>query len=173
MNTLEINQKKVLETKALLTEVIREPMPFKGDTTLKSALKSQGALAMYLNEERDIASCSLNTLKSASESLLNRGFVELDELRINAKNALESATLGKKATTKTRTGLKHKVDELQDKLRTMKKSNFLQSCFIEELRVELKKMAYSNQSSEQAKEMYQEFNKRLEAKLSFTLNGKL
>jgi hypothetical protein len=173
MNTLKINQKKILETKALLTEVITDPFPFKGDSTLISALKSQSALAMYSNENRDIASCSLNTLKRASESLLTRGFVDLDELRINAKNALESATLGQKATTKTRIGLKYKVDKLQAQLSTMNKSNFLQTCIIEELRLELKQMAYSNQSSEQAKKMYQEFNKRLEAKLFITLNGKL
>lgn len=173
MNALEVNQRKVLETKVLLTEIINDSLPFKGDTSLISALKSQGGIAKYINEERYIASCSLNTLKKASESLLKRGFVELDELRINAKDALEIASLGKKATTKTRTGLKHKVDELHTQLSTMKKINFLQSVIIEELRGELKQIAYSNESPEQAQTMYLEFNRRLEAKLSYTLNGEL
>jgi len=173
MNILEINQKKVLETKELLTEVIKEPLPFEGDAILTSALKSQGGLAKYINEDRNITSCSLNTLKSASESLLMRGFVELDELRINARNALESAALGEKATTKTRTGLKHKVEELQIQLSTMKKSNFLQSLIIEDFRYKLKELAYSNPSPEQVQTMYHELNKRIEAKLSYTLNGEI
>ena len=171
MNTLEINHKKVLETKALLIEIIKEPLLFKGDTTLKSALKSQGGIAKYINEDRDIAYCSLNTLKSASESLLTRGFVELDELRTNARDELESAELGKKATTKTRTGLKHKVDELQTQLDTMKKVNFLQSVILEEFCNKLKELAYSNPIPEQMQTMYHELNKRLEAKLSYTLYG--
>jgi len=171
MNTLEINQKKVLETKVLLIEIIKEPLPFKDDTTLKSALKSQGGLAMYLNDDRDIASCSLNTLKSASESLLTRGFVELDELRMNARDELESAELGKKATTKTRTGLKQKVNELQTQLNTMKKINFFQSIILEEFCNKLKELAYSNPSPEEVQIMYNELNKRLEAKLSYTLYG--
>jgi hypothetical protein len=146
-------------------------LPFKGDTTLKSALKSQTGLAKYINEERDIASCSLNTLKSASESLLRRGFVELDELRNNARDGLESAELGKKATTKTRTGLKHKVNELQVQLITMEKVNFLQSVIIEEFRNKLKELACSNSSPEDIQSAYHEINKRLEAKLYYTLSG--
>lgn len=173
MNILEINQKKVLKTKALLAEVIKEPLPFEADTILSSALKSQTGLAQYINEDRNITSCSLNTLKNASESLLARGFVELDELRINAKDALESAVLGKKATTRTRTGLKHKVDDLQTRLNTLKKRNFLQSVIIEDFRYKLKELAYSNPSPEQVQTMYHELNKRIEAKLSYTLNGEL
>ncbi|NQX97872.1 MAG: hypothetical protein HRT73_08345 [Flavobacteriales bacterium] len=157
----------------LLTEVIKDPLKFKGDATLKLALKSQTGLAKYLNEEYEIASCSLNTLKNASEYLLPRGFVELDELRINTKIALESIELDKKTKTQTRAGLKDKVDELRTQLFALRKSHFLQSCIIEESRSELKKMAYSNQASEQAQRMYLEFNERLEEKLSYTLDGEL
>lgn len=171
MNTLEINQKKILETKVLLVEIIKEPLLYKDDATLKLALKSQSGIAKYINEERGIASCSLNTLKSASESLLRRGFVELDELRKNARDLLESTKLGKKATTKTRTGLKHKVDELQFQLITMEKVNFLQSVIIEEFRNKLKELACSNSSQEDIQFAYNEINKRLEAKLSYILSG--
>ena len=173
MNKQYSNQNKVQETKLLLTSVINDPVPFKEDDALKLALRSQGGLAKYNNEERSILACSLNTLKSASELRLNRGFVELDELRINAKDALENASLGKNTTTQTRTGLKHKADELQAQLNIMKKSNFLLSTVVEELRGKLKQMAYSNQNPEQAQAMYHEYNKRLEAKLSYTLDGEV
>lgn len=168
---LEINQKKILETKNILIEVIKNPASFKDDSELKTSLKSQGALAKYSNSDRGISPCSLNTLKNAAESLLTRGFVELDELRISAKDSLEKECLGAKATTKTRTGLKHKVDELQHQIGVMQKSNFLLSVIIEELRSELKQLAYSELSPEQAQSAYTEYNKRLEAKLSYINSG--
>ncbi|MFW1480519.1 hypothetical protein ACEWA0_24095, partial [Vibrio parahaemolyticus] len=93
--TQEVNQQTVLETKTLLLEVIQNPGVFKNDESIKVALKSQGGLAKYKNVERNINPCSLNTLKSLSESLLDKGFLELDSLRINAKNAINKSATGK------------------------------------------------------------------------------
>ncbi|OUS03272.1 hypothetical protein A9Q81_07755 [Gammaproteobacteria bacterium 42_54_T18] len=168
MNTLEINQQKVIETKVFLKEITGDPVPFKDDLSLKSALKSQGGLAKYSNSERGIASCSLNTLKSASESLLERGFLELDELRVNAKDAIESVFVGKKATKTTRTGLKHKVVDLEHELCTMQKSNFLLTTIISELRGGLKKMALSTESREFQESEYRRINQEVEIKLNYT-----
>jgi hypothetical protein len=176
MTTLDVNQQKVFETKALLKDIIAEAVPFKDDLSLKSALRSQGALAKYSNSERGIASCTLNTLKSASESLLERGFIELDELRINAKDAIESAVIGNKATKSTRTGLMHKVNDLEYELCIMQKSNFLLTAIIDELRGELKKMALSTESREFQESEYRRINRTIEIELNYTLkelNGKL
>ncbi|EDM67818.1 hypothetical protein PE36_17675 [Moritella sp. PE36] len=172
MNTLEINQKKVIETKALLLDIIKEPSRFKEDDRLRPALKSQNGLAKYTNIERGIASCTLNTLKSASEPLLVRGFTELDELRNSAKDTIESAILGDKATKSTRTGLRNKIDKLEAQLSTMQKSDFLLTVLITELRGELKKMAHSSDSSELRRAEYHRINRIIEAKLSYTLHGK-
>ena len=173
MKTLEVNQKKVIETKSLLLEIIKEPSKFRNIKALTPVLKSQSGLAKFSDSERDIVSCSLNTLKSASESLLDRGFIELDELRINAKNAIEAVVVGNKATKSTQTGLRHKVDELESKLSTVQKSNFLLTTIISELRSELKKMAHSNDSSEHRKTTYQEVNRKIEAKLSYVHHGEV
>jgi len=169
MNTLEINQQKVIETKVLLKEVIGEPVPFKDDHLLKSALRSQGGLAKYSNPERGIALCSLNTLKSASEFLLDRGFLELDELRINAKDAIEVSVVANKATKGTRVGLRHKVDDLESELCIMKKSNFLLTTIISELRAELKKMAFSTESREFRESEYSRINQTIGIELNYTL----
>lgn len=176
MDTLEINQQKVIETKVLLKEIIGEPVPFKDDLSLKSALKSQGGLAKHSNPERGIASCSLNTLKSASESLLERGFTELDELRVNARDAIESTVVGNKATKTTLIGLRHKVDDLEYELSIMQKSNFLLTTIICELRGELKRMALSTESGEFQESEYRRINRKIEIELNYTLkelNGKL
>lgn len=96
MKVLEKNQTKVLETEKLLKEIITTPAEFKDDEVLMKALKSQSGIAKYQDQERNITSCSLNTVKSISEALLERGFLSLDELRINAKLAIEAAHLNEK-----------------------------------------------------------------------------
>ncbi|SGY93163.1 Putative uncharacterized protein [Moritella viscosa] len=173
MKTLEINQKKIMETKSLLREIIKEPSSFRDIEALTPALKSQSGLAKYRDSERDIAPCSLNTLKSASESLLDRGFTELDELRINAKDAIEKVVIGNKVTKSTRTGLKNTVDELESKLKTMRNSNFLLTTMVSELRYELKKMALSSEDVERRVNIYQEFNRGVKAKLSYVSHGEV
>lgn len=173
MITLKVNQKKVIKTKALLLDIIRQPLKYKDNEPLKSTLKSQGGLAKFTDSEQKIKACSLNTLKSASESLLGRGFIELDELRVSAKNAIEGVIDDSKATKSTRTGLRHKVDGLESQLNIMKKSNFLLTTMITELRGQLKNMAYSDNTTEQRQSRYNELNRKIEAKLNYTLNGEV
>lgn len=173
MEALEINQKKVIETKSLLIEIIKEPSNFKGVDVLIKALRSQQGLAKYSDSERDISSCSLNTLKNASEELLDRGFVELNELRINAKDAIEKAVVGSKAGKSTKAGLRNQVDELESEVSILKKSNFLLETIITELRSELKKMAYSEEMLELKKANYKDINRTVEAKLNYVLYGEV
>ncbi|MFA0133556.1 hypothetical protein AB4440_14855 [Vibrio splendidus] len=173
MNTHERNQTKVTDTKSLLLEVITNPLIFKDSEDLKLALKSQGALAKYTDNERGIGSCSLNTFKTISNSLLEKGFSEIDDLRINAKNAIEVAVSGKPPPLSTRQKLQHKVDDLECQLSAMKKNNFHFSVIISELRGELKRMSESSDNIDVRQKTYEEINRKIESKLNYTLHGKL
>ncbi|MEZ9319860.1 hypothetical protein FB443_11056 [Vibrio crassostreae] len=165
---LQKNQQKVIETKALLLEVIKYPTSFKDDANLATALKTQAKLAKYENNERHISLCSLNTFKANSESLLDRGFTEIDELRINAKDAIEGAIMGSKSLKDTKARLRHNIDVLKAERDTLKETNFLLSMLINELRGELKEIAHSTDTVQQRQEKFTHVNKVVEAKLSFT-----
>ena len=91
----ETNQKTILATEVLLLEIIKSPDEFKNNDGLVKALKSQGGLAKYEDDERHIGTVSINTVKSLSELLLDDGFEGFDRLRINARDAIEKALNGK------------------------------------------------------------------------------
>ncbi|MEZ9997170.1 hypothetical protein AB4428_02520 [Vibrio lentus] len=176
MKVLEKNQKKILETEKLLREIITTPAEFKNDEELLKALKSQSGIAKYQNEERNITSCSLNTVKSISEALLERGFLSLDELRIKAKLAIEAVHLDEKASKgnkQTVVGLKHKVAELESELDAAQRSNSLLTVVVSELRSRLKQLANHEGTVEERQELYREHNRKIEALMNFTLNGEV
>lgn len=173
MEAKEINQLKVLNTAELLKKVITEPDNFKSNNVLIKALNSQGGIAKYENEEEEITSCSLNTLKTTSEALLERGFLELNELRLNAKYAIEGAIEGNKANKQTKTGLTNTVNKLKDELDIATRSNFLLTTIISDLRSKLKQLAENDDSIEERKELYRRFNKEVQTKLDYTLDGEL
>lgn len=176
MKVLEKNQIKVLETEKLLREIITSPVEFKDDKELLKALKSQAAIAKYQNQERNITSCSLNTVKSISEALLERGFSSLDELRINAKLAIEAAhhvEKTSKGNKQTAVGLKQKIAELESELDAVQRSNFLMLVMITELRSKLKQLAEHDGTAKERQELYQYHNKKVEVELNYTLNGEL
>ena len=176
MKVLEKNQTKVLETEKLLKEIITTPAEFKDDEVLMKALKSQSGIAKYQDQERNITSCSLNTVKSISEALLERGFLSLDELRINAKLAIEAAHLNEKVSKgnkQTVPGLKHKVSELETELDAALRSNSLLTVMVSELRSRLKQLANHEGTPEERQELYREHNRKIEAQMNFTLNGEL
>ncbi|ELA9875815.1 hypothetical protein V4F55_003480 [Vibrio parahaemolyticus] len=176
MKVLEKNQIKILETEKLLREVITTPAEFKNDEELLKALKSQSGIAKYQNQERNITSCSLNTVKSISEALLERGFVSLDELRINAKLAIEGA-LHNETTSKgnkpTVTGLNIQKEELKAELDAAQRSNSLLTAMVIELRSNLKQLANHEGTVEERQELYREHNRKIEAQMNFTLNGEV
>jgi len=168
----EINQKTVLETKILLLEVIKNPDVFKDDESMKIALNSQGSLARYKNVERNINPCSLNTLKSLSENLLDNGFFELDTLRINAKSVIEEAITGKLKKGRKAT-LKQQVATLKNNLEVTQQSNFLLTTIIKEMRSQLKSMAEQDLTEKDRIKRYKYANKKIEAQLNYVLNGEL
>jgi chaperonin cofactor prefoldin len=171
MSAIEANQIKVLATKSWLLEIIKNPSKFNGNSTLNMALRSQSGMAKLVDNDRGIVSCSLNTLKSNSESLLERGFIELDELRINAKKLIDGLVITNQSGKSTRSEMKNRICEIEVKLDNLRKSNFLLSTMVAELRGELKNMVFSNANLEQKKHIYNEINKRVEVKLSFCFNG--
>ena len=176
MKVLEKNQTKILETEKLLKEIITAPTEFKNDEELLKALKSQSGIAKYQNQERNITSCSLNTVKSISGALLERGFLSLDELRINAKLAVEAVHHNEKASKgnkQTVVGLKHKVSELESELDAAQRSNSLLTVVVSELRSRLKQLANHEGTVEERQELYREYNRKIEAQMNFTLNGEL
>ncbi|MEF1247433.1 hypothetical protein [Vibrio owensii] len=175
MKVLEKNQTKILETEKLLREVITSPVEFKDDEELMKALKSQSGIAKYQNQERNITSCSLNTVKSISEALLERGFLSLDELRINAKLAIEAAHHAEKASKgnkQTVVGLKHKVSELESELDAAQRSNSLLTAMIIELRSKLKQIA-NKETLEERQEIYRRHNRTIEAQMNYIDKGEV
>ncbi|MDE1232926.1 hypothetical protein [Vibrio aestuarianus] len=176
MKVLEKNQTKILETEKLLREIITTPAEFKNDAELLKALKSQSGIAKYQNQERNITSCSLNTVKSISEGLLERGFLSLDELRINAKLAIEAVHHDEKASKgnkQTVVGLKHRVAELESELDAAQRSNSLLTVMVSELRSRLKQLAQHEGTVEERQELYREHNRKIEAQMNYTLNGEI
>lgn len=176
MKVLEKNQTKVLETEKLLKEIITSPAEFKDDEELIKALKSQSGIAKYQNQERNITSCSLNTVKSISEALLERGFLSLDELRINAKLAVEAVHHNEKASKgnkQTVVGLKHKVSELESELDAAQRSNFLLTVMVSELRSKIKQLAQPEKTVEERQEIYRRCNQTVEAQMNYINNGEV
>ncbi|MGR5120871.1 hypothetical protein ACPV5W_19300 [Vibrio astriarenae] len=175
MKVLEKNQTKILETEKLLREIITAPTEFKNDEELLKALKSQSGIAKYQNQERNITSCSLNTVKSISEALLERGFLSLDELRINAKLAIEAAHHDEKASKgnkQTVVGLRHKVSELESELDAVQRSNSLLTAMVIELRSKLKEIA-NKETVEERQEIYRRHNRTIEAQMNYIDNGEV
>jgi hypothetical protein len=165
MQAKEINQTKIIETIVLLKEVITNPLAFKDDESLIKALKSQGGLAKYKNEERHIVLCSLNTFKTNSDRLLERGFLSLDELRNNAKFAIEGAHQETKANKRTQTGLKLIIANLEEKLEASQLDNIMLMSLIWELGSKLKKLSEHEGAIEERKELYRVYNNVIRSKI--------
>lgn len=164
------NQQNIINTKTLLTDIIRQPSAFKDNEALLVALKTQGKLAKYLDNERNIYPCSLNTLKSLSNSLLERGFIELDELRINARTAIERV-IGGTVKTDAKVTLNQKLALLKQQLALTQQSNFLLTAIIDEMRGQMKSMAEQDSTDEGRVRRYQYANKKIEAQLSYIFDG--
>ena len=176
MKVLEKNQTKVLETVSLLRKVIISPISFIDNDELVNALKSQSGISKYQCLENNIASCSLNTLKNISEVLLDRGFIALDELRINAKLAIEQSLLDERRSKENKqsaVSLNRKIVELKSQLDVTRRINTQMTVIISELRSRLKELVEHDGPIEERKELHRHYNKKIEAELNHTFNGKL
>lgn len=108
----------------LLRAVIQSPAEFAGDTSLKDALRSQGALAKYERIGDSIVPSSINTLKKWAAEHLEGGWKGLEHLRKGATEALVRHDQNKQKSNKTtKEGLKRRTDELEEKLIEQRRVN--------------------------------------------------
>lgn len=171
MKKIEVNHQSLLATKQLLLDIIGSPSEFTSNKSLQKAMKSQGGIAKYEDIDRGIAPCSLNTLKVCAERLLERGFMELDEVRKNALLALEQVEQKNHgANLKTRVGLTKMVDQLKNDNDILRQRNHLLSLLVMSMKNDLKRFV---EQSDDPKLLidYKERNKKIEAMLSYTQDG--
>lgn len=160
-----------------LRDVAKNPSKYREDDDLYNSLKSQGAFASFENKDLGINKCSLNTLKTAAIEYLPDGFVEINTLRLNAKDALNTFLKGESSkeetteNTKTIAGSKRKSGRLQSELNQVREQNYLLSIIITEMKSKMKELATSKESVDKRKASYQLFDEHLEYKLSYTLRN--
>ena len=165
----ENNQRTILATEALLQEIIKSPDGFKKNDGLVKVLKSQGGLAKYEDEKRQIGAVAINTVKSLSELLLDDGF---DRLRINARDAIEKALTGKVKKSSTES-TRQKLASTEETLAITQQSNFLLNTVIKEMRSHLKAMALQDETDEERLKRYKDINKKVEAQLNYVNYGEV
>lgn len=101
----------------MLLEVVKQPSIFFENSSLRTALKSQGTLSKWSNETGDIQGSSLNTVKRISTKVLDGGFDTLNQLRIKALislNEVEASRIQPKKSKKT--DLQLRIQELERSL---------------------------------------------------------
>tara|TARA_B100002003_G_C14157587_1_gene557825 strand:+ start:4546 stop:5139 length:594 start_codon:yes stop_codon:yes gene_type:complete len=128
-------EKNLASTQAIrkiLLAIIQAPGQFCEDEDLQKSLKSQGGIAKLEYEvtidQEDFhkASMSLNTLKGYAEDLFDRGFEDLDQLRIKAREAIQMhLDRERRPDSRSRHGLLLKVQELEEELEKHRSTNFL------------------------------------------------
>ena len=172
MKILQKNQDKVVNTKELLIQIINDPKNY-STPEIQNALMSQRKLAAFFNKEYAITSCTLNTLKSAADYCLSRGFIELDELRQNAKAALEKEIVKEsKPNHNTKAYFKERLKNAEIELDKSKHTIMSLTTIIGEMSLELARMANSNNMTNEGRQaLYQDLNNKLQHKLSFTLGS--
>lgn len=122
---VEINTASVIALKDLLLEIPKHPDEYLKDLYLLSSLKSQGAIAKYSNENKDIFATSINTVKRISNDCIEGGYEKLDSYRINALEAISRhIAKSEKSNKTTRIGLLKRVDELEMENLRLKEVNF-------------------------------------------------
>lgn len=115
-----------------LRQVAARPHLFAENVELISALKSQaGITALEVEFEDDegikqTKAVSLNTLKTYANELFERGFEEINYLRISAKDSIDAFNKrGQKSNKRTKSGLTKRVDEMERDLEQHQKINFI------------------------------------------------
>lgn len=122
---VEKNITSILSLRELLTHISRMPSDVKNHPLLLDALKSQGALFKYTNEELRITPMSLNTSKRIADKYTDGGFQVIDRLRLSAINAINNEfDKGNSSNKKTKSGLCSMVEELEADVEILKSTNF-------------------------------------------------
>lgn len=123
---IERSIRSIVALRNLLRDICERPEVYREDKLLRDALKSQGGLAKYTNNELGICSTSINTLKRVSTEVVEGGFKALDDLRNGALERIEDLEHRDKASNKrTRSGLAKRVDQLEKDTLILEQINYL------------------------------------------------
>ncbi|MEZ9517118.1 hypothetical protein AB4359_10475 [Vibrio splendidus] len=161
----EKNQLKVLKTRDFLKEIIKAPKSFCEDKALLKQLKSQGGLAKFESQERNIEPCALNTFKANADEVIGGGFNEIDDLRKKAVNALEFEIKGnksRKGTITTHAGKQQRIDEQKKEIEALQRENMLLTALLRELRSKMKTLAMDQGSEQERWELYRTANEQIQ-----------
>ena len=147
MNTNERRRKSTEALNHLIKEVIEKPSEWIEDTAFIVVLKSQGRLAHFESAERKIHSCSLNTLKSSADEVLDDGFVGLDLRRINALKEIEwEISKEQRPKRGSRAALKERVNHQAKFIVALEARNMTLTYYIRELQSLANEVIYSKAS---------------------------
>ena len=82
---LEKNKQNLINLKQFLIEIIESPKEILVENAnILNVLKNQGTLAKYEDSKRDIIASSLNTIKRTADRFIEKGFEEIERLRVLA-----------------------------------------------------------------------------------------
>ncbi|WP_299137301.1 hypothetical protein [uncultured Vibrio sp.] len=161
----EKNQLKVLKTKDFLKEIISSPKTFRDGSELLKQLKSQGGLAKFRCQERNIEPCALNTFKANADEVIGGGFDEIDKLRKNAVNAIEFETKSKKSrkgSLTTHAGQKKRISDQKKEIEALQRENMLLTALLRESRSKMKTLAMHKGTLEQRWDVYLVANQQIQ-----------
>lgn len=172
MNILQKNREKITNTKQLLIDIISDPDQY-NIPEIKNALSGQRKLAAFSSEEYKISACALNTFKNAADNVLLRGFIELDELRQNAKQALDKEALKiSKPNHNTKEYFKERLRNVEEELDQSKRTIISLTAIIGDITAELANIATANHmTNEERQAIYKDVNNKLQHKLAFALGN--
>jgi len=160
-----------ISTQALndtLNDVIDNPSAWIKNSDFFYTLKSQGRLAKWENSEYKIISCSLNTLKSSADNVLDDGYTGLDLRRIKAISAIENEIAKEhKPKRGTRVELEERVKEQASHISALEARNMTLTYYIRELQV-LANVAIQSDGSRASIISYQREMDVIHTKLAFS-----
>ena len=100
----------------LLSDVLVNPSVAREISGLNKALSSQGKLAHFSAESRQIVPMSLNTLKRIADLSVPDGFAALDQLRLDCIRALENESkVNTSPVRETRESLRRTIQQEHDR----------------------------------------------------------
>jgi hypothetical protein len=146
---VERNILSVMSLQDFLRDVIRNPVQYLNNDKLCLALKSQGTLSKFSDESRGIYASSLNTIKRIAEYTLDGGFDTLNRLRLGAQDAIaDEKSKGKRSNKTNVTGLRMRVNELEQKNQQLQQDLLLLTLLLEKALMQGK--SYAQKSADES-----------------------
>lgn len=119
------NKKNVLNLQKFLMDICTNPNKYKKDNDLIKILGNQKTLSKFSNEEFELKSTSLNTLKRTCDKLFENGFDEIDRLRVLALNKLSEVCDSPDEKDYSRASLLAKIKRKELELEQQKKVSMI------------------------------------------------